>query len=80
MINKSSEIIDKRLKSIADKEGLSKSDTLVMLMDLYELQDVDKFIELISYQYRQGMNITQINQLRILVSYLKSVIEKIENF
>lgn len=80
MINKSNEVINKRLKSIAEQEGLSKSDALIMLMDLYELKDVNKFIELISYQYRQGMNISQINQLRILVSYLKSVIDKIENF
>jgi hypothetical protein len=70
--------IDKRLKNLAEKENRSKKDTINMLIDVYEIQDIDSLIKQISKKYRQGLPFSTINKLRLLVSYLKTIIEKIE--
>lgn len=77
-MDKKRKAINDRLQRIAKSEGLSKNDTLLMLLDIYEFKDINKIMELISYNYRRGLNITQIQQLRILLSHLKTILDRIE--
>jgi len=79
MQNKKDYLVKQRLQRIAELEGISRSDVVFMLADLYEFKDLNKLMELTSYHYKRGLNISQIRQLRILVSHIKTILDRIEN-
>lgn len=70
--------VQEKLKEISQKEKLTKDETILMLCSLYELDNVEMIINRLSIKYREGLNIEQINKLRVLTSYLKSILDKIQ--
>lgn len=73
-------LVNEKIREIANEEGLTSDETILMLCSLYNLENIDTLINRISHIYKQGMNKTQISKLKILTSYLKSVVDKVENF
>lgn len=70
--------LKKRLNEIAQLEGKSQAETLHMLCDLYYIKDINKLTELISVQVRQGIDVSRMNQLKVLLSYLKTILDFIQ--
>lgn len=73
-------VVQEKLKEISQKEKLTKDETILMLCSLYELDNVELIIKRLSIKYREGLNIEQVNKLKVLTSYLKSVLDKIQYF
>lgn len=66
--------------TIARQENLTKPEAIDLLCSIYELENISYLTQIISVKAKLGLSITQIRQLKVLVSYLKTLIDRIENF
>jgi hypothetical protein len=72
------EEIKKGLTEEAKNIGLTETLLLNYLLYLISELDVNLVILIISYHYKKGMNLKQINQLRILNSYIYTLLDRIK--
>lgn len=64
-----------RIRDISKELGLSRTSTVDMLLDFYELKKLDLLIRQIKVLYREGFSPDQLSQMTVLLTQLSVILQ-----
>jgi hypothetical protein len=67
--------IEKRFHALCTKEKLTNGQMLELLMDFWELEDLDLFLTSLRTKCKSGISVADINKLSIINTYISTILK-----